>query len=221
MAVARRKIQCPVCQVEVAYLPQHMRKVHKWSPTKAKTVVADFDLCKCRDLFPTDKRVRKPDVRKCRFMCNYEGCRKEVKRVGNHLRQKHNLKGEAAKKVVLNSTRISLSTEMLTESSASSSEEEEQQGRVNLLSCYISEDDSSDDPDWAMSQYSQDSCADSFKKYEKRVVDDDDDDDISCFDADNSSDDNKSFSSVSDDEYDYEDSNNVDFVMSSVQQDVE
>ena len=48
-----------------------------------------------------------------------------------------------------------------------------------------------------------------------------DDDDISCFDADNSSDDNKSFSSVSDDEYDYEDSNNVDFVMSSVQQDEE
>ena len=69
-----------------------MRKVHKWSPSKAKPV-ADFDLRKCRDLFPTDERVRKSDVRKCRFMCNYEGCRKEVKRVGNHLRQKHNLKG--------------------------------------------------------------------------------------------------------------------------------
>ena len=98
-----------------------MSKKHSWSAVKAQSARLNFNLYKERERLPTDKRKSKARIYR-RSMCPLNHCMKEVRRIGNHLRQYHNLSNEKAKKYTQRA--VPMIPEQPSSSSESDSEED-------------------------------------------------------------------------------------------------
>ena len=75
--------------LKVLNTSQNMRMVHGATVFESRNKIQDFGLQKKRELLSKD--VRKTEMKENRkkqcYMCNYNNCRSEVQRIGNHLRQ--------------------------------------------------------------------------------------------------------------------------------------
>ena len=118
-----------------------MSKKHNWSKSKAIAARNNFKLNVERSSLPDDTRRSKRRNYAIR-LCPLNHCFKEVKRLGNHLRQFHKLSNKKARKYVAKSV-VALDPETSenseSESSVSSNEEEEdEREEEKLLSGYFS-----------------------------------------------------------------------------------
>ena len=87
---SRAKHSCPFpsCKASVVHLPRHMRQVHGWSKADSTAVLGNFDLRNSRPA-PSSAVKKRKHARK---VCPVRDCGSIVKRIHNHLAQKHNIK---------------------------------------------------------------------------------------------------------------------------------
>ncbi|CAB4043461.1 Neurofilament medium polypeptide, partial [Paramuricea clavata] len=87
---SRAKHNCPFpsCKASVVHLPRHMRQVHGWSKADSTAVLGTFDLRNSRPASSSAVKKRKH----ARKVCPVRDCGSIVKRIHNHLAQKHNIK---------------------------------------------------------------------------------------------------------------------------------
>jgi hypothetical protein len=77
----------PSCKASVVHLPRHMRQVHGWSTVDSTAVLGTFDL---RNPRPAPSAVKKR--KHARKVCPVPDCGSIIKRIHNHLAQKHKIK---------------------------------------------------------------------------------------------------------------------------------
>ena len=115
------------CFRYVFNLKRHlMSKLHSWSSEKAEAARNNFGLSKEKAHLPED--VRHSKVRHyARRICPLNHCFKEVKRLGNHLRQFHKLSNEKTRKYVARSIMaLAEEKEEISEDDSDSSESDEE-----------------------------------------------------------------------------------------------
>ncbi|CAB3985765.1 Hypothetical predicted protein [Paramuricea clavata] len=86
----RAKHNCPFpsCKASVVHLPRHMRQVHGWSKVDSTAVLGTFDLRNPRP-GPFSAEKKRKHARK---VCPVPSCGSIIKRIHNHLAQKHKIK---------------------------------------------------------------------------------------------------------------------------------
>eukprot|EP00112_Aurelia_sp_Birch-Aquarium-sp1_P005236 Seg1593.2 transcript_id=Seg1593.2/GoldUCD/mRNA.D3Y31 product="hypothetical protein" protein_id=Seg1593.2/GoldUCD/D3Y31 len=94
----KNRVVCPVdgCEKSIIDLIRHLKSVHKWDEKRAVLARGQFGLRKTREIMPG--RKRKNYTAK---MCPMITCGKTVLRLGNHLRQTHNLSDKSHIKMLV------------------------------------------------------------------------------------------------------------------------
>ncbi|XP_057299124.1 uncharacterized protein LOC130629797 isoform X3 [Hydractinia symbiolongicarpus] len=158
---ARRKVVCPVCSREVVNLKVHlMSRKHLWTKEKAESARINFKLNLERK--PLESSIRKSKQRfHVRQICPLSHCMKEVKRLGNHLRQFHKITPSKVVQHVKNAQKVLSSEDESSASERATSDEEEYTSKVKKLyskdlfhrGVGMHEECDSDDSDWLLSTF--------------------------------------------------------------------
>ena len=133
----RQKHECPFpsCNAKVIHLPRHMRQVHGWDEFRSGGVLSMFDLRKKVKTSGTKVTNKKREHK--RRICPVKNCQAVVRRIHNHLKQKHKLKtGSQHYRILLDAAKIGETPVIPTDTSTSETSESTSESEESVQKTY-------------------------------------------------------------------------------------